>query len=65
MDRNRAPLSTKTVKPYVEPVAMFIHGKYHPIRQDQFQNDKTYFAAMIEDYVKVKCTNYVHPINLY
>ena len=53
LDRNRAPLSTKKVKPHVEQVAVFIHGKYHPLHRDKFENDKTYFAAMLEDYVQV------------
>jgi len=54
LDRNRAPLSTKKVRPHVEQVATHIFGKYHPLQRDQFENDKTYFAAMLEDYVGTK-----------
>ena len=53
LDRNRAPLSTKKVRPHVEQVALYIHEKYHPLQRDKFENDKTYFAAMLEDYVQV------------
>eukprot|EP01083_Nonionella_stella_P088511 246737_1 len=55
LDRNRAPLSTKKVRPYVEKVAVYIQKKYHPLLRDSFENDKTYFAQMLEDYVQ--CPN--------
>lgn len=54
LDRNRAPLSTKKVRPHVDTVALYIHTKYHPLQREKFENDKTYFAAMLEDYVQSK-----------
>eukprot|EP01083_Nonionella_stella_P161859 530640_1 len=54
LDRNRAPLSTKKVKPHVEQVSTYIYNKYHPLHRDKFENDKTYFAQMLEDYVQSK-----------
>jgi len=57
LDRNRAPLSTKKVRPHVENVAMFIHNKYHPLQRDKFENEKAYFAQMLMDYVESKDRN--------
>lgn len=57
LDRNRAPLSTKKVRPHVETVALFIHNKYHPLQRDKFENDKAYFAQMLMDYVESKDRN--------
>merc|ERR1711920_799643 len=37
LDRNRAPLSTKKVRPHVEEVAMFIHNKYHPLQREELK----------------------------
>jgi len=54
LDRNRAPLSTKKVRPHVENVALFINNKYHPLKRDKFENDKAYFAQMLMDYVDSK-----------
>ena len=54
LDRNTATLSTKKVKPFVKKAATYIHGKYHPLRRDQFENNGTYFAEMLEDYVQVE-----------
>jgi len=54
LDRNRAPLSTKKVRPHVESVALFIYSKYHPLHRDKFENDKAYFAQMLMDYVESK-----------
>eukprot|EP01084_Bolivina_argentea_P246930 413159_1 len=51
LDRNRAPLSTKKVKPHVEQVALYIHTKYHPLQRDKFETNKNYFASILEDYV--------------
>jgi len=50
LDRNRAPLTTKQVKPHVEGAAKWIFQKYHAIDRNQFENDKNYFASMLEAY---------------
>mmetsp|Transcript_38525 Transcript_38525/g.63143 ORF Transcript_38525/g.63143 Transcript_38525/m.63143 type:complete len:184 (+) Transcript_38525:36-587(+) len=54
LDRNRSPLSTKTVRPHIEHVTQHIYAKYHPLQRDRFENDKSYFPTMLEDYVQSK-----------
>eukprot|EP01084_Bolivina_argentea_P223487 378121_1 len=50
LDRKKAPLNTKKVRPYVENISHYIYEKYHPIKRDTFENDKGYFADMVEEY---------------
>ena len=52
LERDTAPLPTKKAKPHVQSIAEFIHGRYHPLSRNQFQNDRTYFSAMLEDYIR-------------
>eukprot|EP01083_Nonionella_stella_P110939 325023_1 len=51
LDRNRAPMATGQVQPFVKGITSYIYGKYHPLCRDGFENDKTYFAKMLTDYV--------------
>ena len=54
LDRQKPPLSTKRVKPYVLSAAAFVFEKYHPLRRSEFENGKTYFAEMLQEYVEVQ-----------
>eukprot|EP01083_Nonionella_stella_P163592 538927_1 len=50
LDRQRRPMSTRQVLPFVEGVTSYIYDKYHPLRRDGFENEKT-FSKMLTDYV--------------
>jgi hypothetical protein len=54
LDRQRAPLQTKKVRPHVEEISQFIFERYHPLQRNEFELDKTYFASMLENYVQSK-----------
>ena len=41
----------KNVKWFVLPAAAFMFDKYHPLQRSEFENGKTYFAEMLQDYV--------------
>ena len=53
LDRNKAPYSTKTLRPVVEDIAEYIHEKNHPLKRENFEQETDYFPSMIEGYLKV------------
>ena len=54
LDRNRAPLKIKEVRPHIQHVSIFIlHGRHYPMQRSKFENDRNYFPAILEDYIQV------------
>eukprot|EP01083_Nonionella_stella_P107903 313125_1 len=50
LDRNRASWPTKQIKKFVEPISEFIYERHHPLSAGNFENQRQYFAQMLEEY---------------
>jgi len=50
LNRKEKPLKTQAVLPYVEPASQWIFEKHGELEKTRFEDEKEYFADMLEEY---------------